>query len=198
TLELQWERKAIPMKISVPKMTDIYISQIERELQSSPGFDPDNYAIAANYLLQENYNLDKALMWADQASEPPTGVKTFNSVTTKGNVLFKKGMTEDALSTYAGAMEMADATPCTVHQLGRNLIGMGEKEMALKVFKMNYDKNKGAWPTNVGMARGLSAVGKYDEALTYAQAALVQAPDDMNKNSLTKIVEKLKAKQDFN
>ena len=64
------------------------------------------------------------------------------------------GKKEEALKTYTDAMQMSDATPSTVHQLGRTLIGQNEKEMAMKVFQMNYDKYKGAWPTNVvGMMR---------------------------------------------
>ena len=197
-LELQWEKKAVPMKISIPNEQELYVSQIERELQSSPGFDPDNYSAAANYLLAENYNLDKALVWAEKAINPPTGQRTFTSVSTKANVLLKMGKKEEAMTTFHAAASLADATPGAVHQLGRSLITQGEKEMALKIFQLNYDKNKGAWPANVGMTRGLAAVGRYEEALKYAEAALAEAPDDLNKRSLTTMIEKLKSKQDVN
>ncbi len=92
------------------------VAQIERELQSSPGFDPDNYAAAANYLLAENYKLDKALVWADKATNPPTGQKTFTSVSTKANVLLKMGKKEEAMTSFHEAASMADATPSNVHQ----------------------------------------------------------------------------------
>lgn len=197
-LELQWENKAVPMRITVPNMTELYIAKIERELQSSPGFDADNYAAAANFLLQENYNLDKALTWANQAINPPVGQESFNHISTKANVLLKMKRNEEALEAFHMAMNMSDATPFAVHGLGRNLVSQGEKEMALRVFTMNYEKHKGAWPTNVGMTRGLAAVGKYDEALKYAQAALAEAPDDVNRTSLTSMIERLKSKQDIN
>lgn len=184
TLELQWERKAVPMKITVPNMNDLYVSQIDRELQSSPGFDPDNYANAANFLLQENHNLDKALVWADQAIDPAIGQKNFNSVSTKTNVLLKMGKKEEAINSFSDAMAMSDASAGAAHQLGRTLIGQGEKDTALKIFQMNHEKHKGEWPTNVGMARGLSAVGRYDEAVKYAEAALAEAPDDINQEEL--------------
>ena len=198
TLELQWERKAIPMKISVANINDLYVTQIERELQSSPGFDPDNYAAAANYLLRENYKLDKALAWSEKAVDPNTGQKSFNNLTTKANVQLKMGQKDEALKSFSSAMEMSDATAFAAHQLGRGLIGQGEKEVALKVFQMNYDKHKGGWPTNVGMTRGLAAVGRYDEAVKYAETSLAEAPDDVNKKSLTKMIEKLKNHQDVN
>lgn len=199
TLELQWEQKSIPMRISVPNMNDLYIAQIDRELENFQGFDADNYAAAANFLLKENYKLDKALEWASAATDSPfTGEKNFTTITTKANVLLKMGKKDEAVTAFASAMDLSDASPGAVHQLGRGLIGQGEKETALKVFQMNYDKYKGAWPTNVGMMRGLSAVGKYDEAIPYGQAALAQAPDDVNKKNLTNMIEKLKSKQDVN
>ena len=199
TLELQWELKSIPLHIAVPNMNDHYIAQIDRELESSPGFTSANYAAAANFLLQENYKLDKALLWATASTDMPfIGQQTFINVTTKANVLLKMGKKEEAMASFTSAMKLSDADPGTVHQLGRGLIGQGEKEIALQVFQMNYDNHNGAWPTKVGMARGLSAVGRYDEAATYAEAALAEAPDDVNKKNLSGMVEKLKSKQDVN
>ncbi len=199
TLELQWEQKTIPMHIAVSNMNDLYVAQISRELENYQGFDADNYAAAANFLLKENYKLDKALEWATVATDSPfTGEKNFKNITTKASVLLKMGKKDEALTTFASAMDLSDASSFDVHALGRNLIGQGEKEAALKVFQMNYDRYKGAWPTNVGMMRGLSAVGRYDEAMTYAQAALAQAPDDVNKKNLNNMIEKLKSKQDVN
>jgi hypothetical protein len=199
TLELQWENKAVPMTISVANMNDLYVAQIERELQNSPGFTSDNYAAAANFLLEENYMLDKALEWANYAVESPfAGQKNFTNLTTKANVLLKMGKKDEAMEVFTAAMSLSDASPGIAHQLGRSLIGQGEKEMALKIFQLNYDKHQGAWPTNVGMTRGLAAVGRYEEALKYAEAALVEAPDDVNKRSLSGMIIKLKSKQDVN
>ena len=198
TLELQWENKAIPMRITVPNINDVYLTQFDRELQGTAGFGPDGYVEATNFLLQKNHNLDRALVYATRASEPPFGLANFETVSTKANVLLKMGKKEEATKSIMTALSMSDATPGAVHQLGRNLLNQGEKDLAMEVFQKNYDKNNGAWPTNVGMTRGLSAIGKYDEALKYAQAALAQAPDDTNKRSLTGMIEKLKSKQDIN
>ena len=52
------------------------------------------------------------------------------------------------------------------------------------IFDKNYKKNNGAWPTAVGMMRGLSAKGDYKKALEYAKTALTQATDDINKKSI--------------
>jgi tetratricopeptide (TPR) repeat protein len=199
TLELQWELKSVPMRISVPNMNDLYIAQIDREFQGSTSFVAANFTNAATFLLEENYNLPKALEWVDTGMNMSFFGRTdFTSLTTKAQILLKMGKGEEAMASIEKAMDMPDSSPSMIHQLGRSLIGIDKKEEALKVFTVNYEKNKGTWPTNVGMARGLSAVGRYDEALKYATAALAQAQDDVNKKSLEGMIEKLKMKQDVN
>jgi tetratricopeptide (TPR) repeat protein len=200
TLALQWERKSVPMRISVPNMNDLYIAQLEREFQGSTSFTAANFTEAANFLLEQNYNLPKALEWIDRGMDPNNyfGRVDFQSMSTKAMILLKMDRSEDALAHIERSMNMAGVNAGQIHQTGRTLVGIGKKEEAMRVFEMNYEKFKGAWPTNVGMARGLSAVGKYDDAVKYAEAALAEAPDDINKASLTKMVEKLKARQDVN
>ena len=46
------------------------------------------------------------------------------------------------------------------------------------------------------MAKGLSAYGRFEEAVKYSTDSLAKAPDQNNKEDLTKLIEKLKAKQD--
>jgi hypothetical protein len=199
TLELQWELKSVPMNISVPNMNDLYITQIDKEFQGSTGFTAANFTAAANFLLEENYNLPKALEWVDMGMNYPFFGRTdFSSLTTRAQILLKMDKSDEAMASIEQAMKMPGVNAGQIHQLGRSMIGIGKKEEALKVFTMNYETNKGTWPTNVGMARGLSAVGRYEEAIKYATAALAEAPDQMNKESVTKMIDKLKAKQDVN
>ena len=54
----------------------------------------------------------------------------------------------------------------------------------MAVWQLNAKRHPNEWPVNVGLARGNSALGHYDEALKYAKLALTQAPDDMNKTAL--------------
>ena len=48
------------------------------------------------------------------------------------------------------------------------------------------------------MARAFSSEGDYKQALKYANAALVQAPDAGNKTSVQSMIEKLKKGVDIN
>lgn len=199
TLELQWELKSIPMHISVPHMNDLYIAQIEKEFQGSTGFVAANYTAAANFLLEQNHNLPKALEWVNEGMRMPFfGRTNFESLTTQAQILLKMNNRDEAMAALEKAVEMPDATVFQLHHLGRNLVAGGAKQEALRIFTLNYEKHNAAWPASVGMARGLSAVGRYDEALEYAKVALAEAPDQVNKDSLARMIEMLKEGKDVN
>ena len=61
------------------------------------------------------------------------------------------------------------------------------------MFELNAKRHPNAWPVNVGLARGYAAVGRTEEALKYAKLAVAQAPDEVNKKNLKKMVEDLEA-----
>jgi tetratricopeptide (TPR) repeat protein len=198
-LALMWENKRVPMRIAVQNPNDLYLSTFEKELQGSVGFQSQNWAAAANFLAQRDYQLEKALEWAEAAINSPfIGQENFNTLQTKATVLQKLGKKTEAEATIIAAVRHPTASAFQIHGLGRQLIAGEMKDKALEVFEINYERFNGAWPTNVGMARGLSAVGRYDEALKYAKLALAEAPDQLNKDNLTKAIEKLQMKQDIN
>jgi tetratricopeptide (TPR) repeat protein len=78
-----------------------------------------------------------------------------------------------------------------LHQYGRQLIAEKKPAKALEVFQLNYKKNGDAWPVHVGLMRGYSANGDLKKALEHAQAALKQAPDDLNRKNLEASVKTL-------
>jgi predicted Zn-dependent protease len=85
-----------------------------------------------------------------------------------------------------------------VHYYGRQLVSMKENAEAFRIFKANYDKNPNVFTTNVGMARGYSATGDFKKALTFAKAALAQAPDERNKSNVEAMISKLQESKDVN
>lgn len=66
------------------------------------------------------------------------------------------------------------------------------------MWQLNAKRFGDAWPVNVGLARGNSAMGNYKEALKYAKLALAQAPDENNKTAMRAAVAKLEAGKDMN
>lgn len=166
TLELRWENKRVPMRITMPQVIELYAETFAKELQGSAGFNHLNWAAAASFMAQNDYKLDQALEWADAAiSAPFIGVKDWGTLQSKAQVQMKMGEMAASQETMMSAVKHPSATSFQIHGFGRKLIGMGMADKALEIFEYNYEHFDGTWPTNVGMARGLSAVGRYDEAL---------------------------------
>ncbi|MDX1406743.1 MAG: DUF2911 domain-containing protein [Saprospiraceae bacterium] len=199
TLEMRWENRRVPMRISVPNSVELYTETFAKELQGAAGFNHLNWAAAAGFLAQNNHNLDLALEWADYAMNGQfVGVKDMTTMQTKAQVLTRMGDMAAAQEIMMEAIRHPSATPFQIHGMGRQLIAQGMADKALEVFEYSHQRFEGAWPTNVGMARGLSAVGRYADALKYAQMAHDEAPDQLNKDSMAAAIEKLRQKQDIN
>lgn len=199
TVAMMWEKKKLPFKIEVQNITDLYVDNLRKELQSSKGFNYLAWVGAASYCAQNDVNLEEALTWADAAiSAPFIGQENFTTLQTKATILDKLGRAEESEAILTKAINHPTCSSFQVHNMGRQLIAQGQKDKALKIFKLNYERFEKAWPTEVGMARGLSAVGKYAEAAEHAKLAVEQAPDDLNRNFLKQAVEKLEKGEDIN
>ncbi len=192
TLALKWEEKMLPFKISVPNINDLYVRTFEEELTGAAGFVWQNWQAAANWSIQNDYALEKALVWADQAINAPFfGNENFGTLSTKANVLDKLGRADEAKEIMDRALNHPATTVFQIHQYGRQLIGRGDADGALEVFKMNAKRFPKTWPINVGLARGYSAKGDYKTALKHAKLAYEAAPDQLNKDALKTAIESL-------
>ena len=193
---LIWEKLKIPFKIEV----DYVKTQIEsfrRELRSGEGFGPDVWVQAANFCVEHNTNLDEALVWCDYAINGQfVGQKNFKTLSAKASVLNKMNKTADADAMMKEAMPLA--TMQELHQYGRQLMRQKRFAEALEAFKLNAQKNPNVFTTNMGLMRGYSATGDYKNALKYAKAAQLQAPDKGNKDALEKFIPMLEAGKDIN
>ena len=199
TLALKWEKLALPFKIEVENIHDMYIANFRKELQSTAGFSWQGWQAAANYCYQNEVNLEEALTWAETAITMPFGgQESFATLQTKGNILWKLGKKEESAATMEKAIKHPSANIFMVHQYGRQLLAKDRKKEAMKVFEYNIERFGDVWPVRVGLARGYSALGDFDKALEHCKIALERAPDKLNKDGLTKSIEKLKNKQDMN
>ena len=199
TVALMWENKKLPFKIEVADMKQVYVDNMRKELESTAGFNWQGWMNAANYCANNDVNLEEALTWAENAvSLPFIGNENYNTLSTKGLVLMKLERQEEALATMDKAIRHPTANSLQIHGFGRQLIGMGMKEKAMEVFEYNYEKYEGAWPTNVGMMRGYSAMGNHKKALEHAKVAHEQAPDKLNKDNLKRLIGNLEKGEGVN
>ncbi len=184
TAYLQWEKKRVSMKIEVPNVNDLYISEMRKELRSYPGFNYQNWASAAQFCVQHKTNLEEALTWADAAvSMPFIGVENFTTLQTKSLVLDALGRSAESEAIMDKAIKHPTATMQSIHQYGRTLLAAGKNQKALDVFKLNKQLNpKDTFTTYVGLARGYTALGDKKNAIKNWEVAIKNLPEDQKGN----------------
>ncbi|RRB07564.1 DUF2911 domain-containing protein [Larkinella rosea] len=196
TVALEWEKRMIPFRVEADVVKN-QIASFKKELRNSQGFTWQSFVQAATYCVQNKTDLDQALVWADQAvSLPFIGQKNFQTLSTKAMVLVALHKQADADVVMKEAVPMGNMNE--LHQYARTLLQQKRAKDAYEVFKVNYDKNPNVFTTNVGMGRGLSALGDFKKALPYLKAALPQAPNELNKNSVAGMIKKLEEGKDAN
>ncbi|HUB60888.1 MAG TPA: DUF2911 domain-containing protein [Puia sp.] len=196
-IALQWEKLSIPFKVEV----DYVKTQLEsfrRELQSEKAFNWQNWAQAAQFCAQRNTDLDEGLTWADKAISDPGigGTKNFQTLSVKAQILELQGKTAESEAIMKEAMPLGSAQD--LHLYARQLLTQKKPKKALEVFKTNYDRHPDEFMTNMGMARGYSATGDYKTAMTYLKKAQAQAPDQLNKANIERLIPILEQGKDIN
>jgi hypothetical protein len=188
---LEWEYWSIPFTVEVDLKATL-LADIQAQMSGALGFDPPSLIAAANWCLQQEINLDQALGWINSATNPNLGgINSFQALSVKSGILKKKGKNEESDLIMNQALDNANIIE--LHQYGRQLLNEKKVNEAMSVLEKNYTKNKGAWPTNVGMMRAHSALGNIKKALEFAKEALKQAPDDINKNNLQNAIKTLES-----
>lgn len=200
-LALHWERLRVPIRIAVPDVVDLYVELIDDETRGAGGSYWQNWYGAAQFLLGRQARPEKALEYARNAVSENRGQPNFATLSLLSQALTANGQDEEAKEVFEQALAHPTADAGQVHQAGRQLLAAGQAEEAMRVFQLNYERFDGAWPTEVGMVRGLSAVGRYAEAVEHARKALAQArerEDAVNIASLEAMIPKLEAGEDVN
>ncbi|MEQ1744077.1 MAG: DUF2911 domain-containing protein [Saprospiraceae bacterium] len=186
---MEWERWRIPFRVEAD-FEQTTLASIRQQLSGGMGFDGQSLQAAAQWCVTNNVNFEEAHLWITRATDPRLGgLDNFAALSTKAGLERKLGKTADADKTMQAAL--AKASVVEMHGYGRQLVGQKKYAEALDIFQKNYEKNAGAWPTNVGLARGYSAMGDLKKALEHAKAALTQAPDDVNRTSLEAMIKTL-------
>jgi tetratricopeptide (TPR) repeat protein len=198
TAALKWEDIQLPWTIKVDNIADVYLSTVREELRTSPGFNWQNWVAAAQYALQNKRTAD-ALEFADAAvNRVFIGQENFQTLNTLAQAQEAAGKTAEAQANREKAINHRTAGPVEIHQYARQLLNQGKKEDALRVWELNAKRYPNVWPVNVGLARGYSANGRYQDALKYAKLAVAQAPDEGNRKVLEAGIKKLEQGKDMN
>ena len=116
-VELEWEKVAVPFKVSVD-VHDVVEASLRKQLRSLSQYTWVSWDEAANYLLTEKVALDSALIYANKSIE---NEDRYDNEITKSKVLKALNRKDESAAAEKKALDMAN--PLQVHQYARQLLG---------------------------------------------------------------------------
>ena len=139
TVALQWEKLMIPFKVEVDYVS-AQLESFRKELRTEKGFIWESWNQAAAWCLQNNVNLEQALVWADTATSPYFGGdRSFTAWSQQSaGILEKFNRTAEADSIMKKTLAFASVNE--IHQYGRQLLQQKKNKEALEIFKSQFSK----------------------------------------------------------
>ncbi len=190
-LLLEWGTLRVPITFTVDEH-ELALASFRDQLKGLSAFFWQGWNQAANYCLQNEINYEEALQWADRSVQTQ---ENFTNLSVKAQLLAKTGDEAQSKEILSRALEMGNSGE--LHNYARTLLGEGKKEEALEVFQRNVEQNSNAWFVELGLARGLSALGRFEEAAEQMKIAVGKAPDNQ-KAYVQGLVDRLEKGEDIN
>ncbi len=149
TLSLLWEKKRIPIPLTV-ETPSLVMQSLKDELRGPKGFVTASWVDAALYAAQHNIELEVALGWIDHAlSGPFVGQKSFRSYEIKAQILEQMDRPAEARETMQQAIRIGSAGD--LYNYGRQLLAQGDREHAREVFELNAERHPESEPARAGL-----------------------------------------------
>jgi hypothetical protein len=188
---LRWEKVAVPFLVATD-VKAITLKSIRNQLRSVGGFTWAGYDEAAQWCLDNNYELEQALKWEDTSIQ---NEERFENLETKSRILDAMGKKEESAKILNAALEKATATQLYVYARGLQRAGNARRAFELYPDVVKRDPNH--WLSHLAQARLSSNSGDFAAASKEMKLAIAGAPD-ANKPFLEPLLAKLDAKNDIN
>jgi tetratricopeptide (TPR) repeat protein len=188
---LRWEKLAVPFQIGVD-VKAVVLQSIKKELRSVGGFTWAGYDEAAQWCLDNNYELEQALKWEQTSIDNES---RFENWETKSRILAAMGKKEDADKALTTAMDKANALQLYVY--ARGLQRSGDTKRAFELYPQVSKKDPSNWVSHLALARINSNKGDFPAATKEMTQAISGAPE-VNKPFLEPLLKRLEAKDDIN
>jgi len=185
---MQWEKLRISFPVNIDVVQNV-LANIRQELRSLPRFFWQGWNQAANFCLQNDVNLDEAMQWVNRSIAMN---ENFNNLRVKAGLLEKQGQ-------QAGADELMEkglniATEAELNLYGYQLIGAGELDEAIGIFKLNIERHPDSWNVYDSLGEAYAQKGETKLAIEYYQKALDMVKLDNQKKRIEDILKGLQAK----
>src|SRR5580700_26669 len=190
-VELEWEKVAVPFKVSVD-VHDLVQASLKKQLRDLSQYTWTCWDDAANYFLTEKFGYDEALVYVNKSIE---NEDRYDNEITKSKVLTALNHNDESAAAQKKALDLAN--PLQVHLFARQLQAEKHNEEAFAIFRENAKKHPDLWFVHTGLARVYSSEGKFDDAAKEMKLSLAVAPDNQ-KVYLDGLEKRLESKQDIN
>jgi hypothetical protein len=188
---LRWEKLAVPIHISVD-VKAVVLRSIKNELRNVGGFTWGGYDEAAQWCLDNNYNLEEALKWEETSIQ---NEERFENWETKSRILEAMGRKDDASKALSTALDKANAIQ--LYSYARGLQRQGNAKRAFELYPQVPKKDANHWISHLALARMESNTGDFTGAAKEMTQAINGAPD-ATKPFLQPLLKRLEAKDDIN
>jgi len=167
---LEWDNVLVPFNVSFD-VKAIVFQNMKNELRSLPGFGNIAHLQAAQYCLQNDYELEQGLKWADRAMRVNPG---FASTAVKAGLLDKTGKSDEAKKLMAKVIDSASENELNAY--GYQLMGKKDVKGAIAIFEKNVKKNPKSWNAYDSLAEAYGNAGDKGKMKKYYKLALANNP----------------------
>lgn len=182
-LHIGWDKTqfSIPFMFDVHKIT---LAEYDKVLTNAAGFYPLAWSQAAAYCYTNNYNLDKGLVYIDEALNRSN--QAVSHLFTKALILAKKGDTSTAESVEKTAIEKA--TDLEIKNYANAVFVAGNTTKAIEIHQTNVKKYAKSFVALEGLAEVQFKTGNKKEAKSTIEKAIKVAAETQ-KARLKKVAE---------
>jgi tetratricopeptide (TPR) repeat protein len=190
-LVMYWEKIAVPVHLAAD-VKAVTLSSIRNQLRDLQGYVVFSWMDAAEWLLEQKYELNQSLAWAQRAVQMN---RMFGSLELQSRVLSAVGREDDARKVLREALAMATVQEFYTYARGLQLTG--KKDEGLALLREVSTKTEDSWIVHLAKARVLSSEKKFADAAKEAQTALESSPAP-NKPQIERLIDRLKKGEDIN
>jgi hypothetical protein len=188
---LRWEKLAVPIHIGVD-VKAVVLRSIKHELRSVGGFTWAGFDEAAQWCLDNNYNLEEALKWEETSIQNEDRFENWEG---KSRILDAMGRKDESAKALSAAISKASAIQ--LYSYARGLQRQGNAKRAFELYPQVPKKDANHWISHLALARIDSNTGDFTTAAKEMTQAISGAPDQ-TKPFLQPLLKRLEAKDDIN
>jgi tetratricopeptide (TPR) repeat protein len=173
-LNIHWGEIKVPITIEFDQHK-VALDTYRKELSNLPGFNQAAWGAAARYCLNNNINLDEAMVWIDKALTM-NGGNNFNNNSIKAGLLTLAGKKAEGDKLMEASI--GNSTEAELNVYGYQLMNQNRLDDAIEIFKLNIKRHPDAWNVYDSLGEALNNKGDKKGAQENYETAYEKAPEN--------------------